>query len=68
MKKFIFFGYEFQIKKKRKRLQKTPDGRPKLELDIEKIKEMKKQGFSNVDIAKIFNVSEGTIRNRLKAK
>ena len=35
---------------------------------IEKIKQLKKQGKSNVQIAKIYHCSEKTIRNYLKEK
>lgn len=34
---------------------------------VEKIKELKKQGLSNIRIAKVMGCSEGTIRNYLKA-
>lgn len=38
----------------------------KMELDVQKIVYMKDAGMSNRQIAKRLNVSEGTIRNRLK--
>lgn len=38
----------------------------RLNIDIWKIDDYKKIGMSNTKIAKLLNVSEGTIRNRLK--
>lgn len=42
-------------------------GKPKLKLDIDLIKELKSKGYSNIEIAKKFNVSSKTIYNRLKS-
>lgn len=38
----------------------------RLNIDIWEIDDYKKMGMSNTKIAKLLNVSEGTIRNRLK--
>lgn len=42
------------------------NGRPRIDLAINKIIELKEQGISVNKIAKILGVSEKTIRNRLK--
>lgn len=42
------------------------NGRPRIDLSINKIIELKEQGVSVNKIAKILGVSEKTIRNRLK--
>jgi len=44
----------------------NPNGRPKKDLDIYKILQMKCDGFSNCEIGRKIGVSEGTVRNRLK--
>lgn len=68
--KFNFLGYVISIEKKRpqkdvfKPLKATKTR--KVEIDINDIMELKKQGFSNVKIAKKFGVSEATIRRRIK--
>lgn len=46
----------------------NPDGRPQIQLNIEKIIIFKRLGKSNREIAKLFGVSEATIRRRLKNK
>lgn len=43
-------------------------GRSKIDLNLNLIISLKNQGFSNVKIAEYLNVTEGTIRNRLKNK
>ena len=45
---------------------KNPGGRPKNEITIDEIREDKKSGLSNRQIAKKWNISEGTVRSRLK--
>jgi transposase len=50
----------------KKRPLVNPNGRPKKDLDIYKILQMKCDGLSNCEIGRKFGVSEGTIRNRLK--
>lgn len=52
-------------KAKKPKIFKNDDGRPKLYVDSEQIMELKQQGKSNREIARIFGCSEGTIRNRL---
>ena len=49
-------------------IKKPPDpgGRPRAKLYYFEIDELKKSGKSNRQIAKLLNVSEKTIRNRLK--
>ena len=56
--------------KKRKSKMFIRGRRPKMFTteQIEKIKQLKKQGKSNVQIAKIYHCSEKTIRNYLKEK
>lgn len=44
----------------------NPDGRPRLELDLERLQELKIAGKSNRELAHIFGCSEATIRNRIK--
>lgn len=44
----------------------NPNGRPRAELDLNLILELKKQGKTNREIARQLKVSEGTIRNRIK--
>lgn len=58
-----FLGYEISIKKIKK---PNPAIKPKLDLDLNLISELKKKGISNREIAKRLNVSEITIRRRLK--
>jgi len=41
-------------------------GRPRNEITIAEIMEDKKSGLSNRQIAKKWNISEGTVRSRLK--
>ena len=41
-------------------------GRNKKEIDINNLKELKIQGYSNKKIAKLFNVSEETIRKKVR--
>ncbi len=53
-------------KQKQKRPLINPYGRPKINLDLTKIKRLHEIGESNRQIAKKMNVSEKTIRNRLK--
>lgn len=45
---------------------KNPGGRPKNEITTAEIMEDKKTGLSNRQIAKKWNISEGTVRSRLK--
>lgn len=52
----------------RKKEQKSfgnPNGRPQIQLNTEKIIIFKRLGKSNRKIAKLFGVSEATIRRRL---
>ena len=44
----------------------NPGGRPKHEITLTEIMEDKKSGLSNRQIAKKRNISEGTVRSRLK--
>jgi DNA invertase Pin-like site-specific DNA recombinase len=57
--------FKFKLFRKRKPLI-NPNGRPRAELDLNLILELKKQGKSNREIARQLKVSEGTIRNRIK--
>lgn len=45
---------------------RNPGGRPKNEITAAEIMEDKKTGLSNRQIAKKWNISEGTVRSRLK--
>jgi DNA invertase Pin-like site-specific DNA recombinase len=58
-----FLGYEIKVKKIR---ESKPAIKPKLELDHDLIKKLKNEGISNREIARRLNVSENTIRRRLK--
>jgi len=61
------FGFEIQIKRyKRKPKTWKKAIKPKLNLDLDLIHQLKKEGVSNREIARRLGVSEGTIRNRLK--
>lgn len=44
----------------------NPNGRPKLTIDEFKLLSLKDAGKSNREIARLFGVSEATIRRRLK--
>lgn len=48
------------------KFQKFQKGRTRVNIPLLEIQELKYQGLSNRQIADKFNVSEGTIRNRLK--
>lgn len=50
----------------KKRPLVNPNGRPKKDLDIYNILQLKCDGLSNCEIARKIGVSEGTIRNRIK--
>lgn len=66
--KLSFFGYEIEVKiKKKKKFEpiKSPVTQKK-DIDINRVLLMKDNGLSNRAIARKLNVSEGTIRNRLK--
>jgi len=44
----------------------NPNGRPKLSINESKLLHLKDAGKSNREIARVFGVSEATIRRRLK--
>jgi DNA-binding CsgD family transcriptional regulator len=46
----------------------NPNGRPKLTINELKLLHLKDAGKSNREIARLFGVSEATIRRRLKEK
>ena len=54
------------LRKEEKKPLINPNGRPKIELNLIRIKKMHEIGKSNRQIAKKLGVSEKTIRNRLK--
>lgn len=56
----------FFKKDKKPKTFSNNDGRPRLEFDFQKLADLKQQGKSNREIAKIFGCSEGTIRNRIR--
>ena len=61
-------GFEIQIKRCKKQPHEKHEktGKPKLNLDLNLIRQLKSEGVSNREIARRLGVSEGTIRNRLK--
>ncbi len=52
--------------KKRRVTFSNLEGRPSLQLDREYLQQLKEEGFSNREIARNLNCSEGTVRNRIK--
>jgi len=60
------FSYKLNVKKEKSLKDYKPMIKPKLNLDLAEIQRLKRKGLSNVKVAKLMNVSEGTIRNRLK--
>lgn len=59
------FGLEIKVKRLKKKPKKKAV-KPKLGLELDQILKMKEEGISNREIARRLEVSEGTIRNRLK--
>lgn len=60
------FSYKLNVKKEKPLKYYKPMIKPKLNLDLAEIQRLKRKGLSNVKVAKLMKVSEGTIRNRLK--
>lgn len=60
------FSYKLNVKKEKPLKDYKPMIKPKLDLDMAEIQRLKQKGLSNVKVAKLMKVSEGTIRNRLK--
>lgn len=64
----MLFGFRKEKSKKSKNVRgfcRNPSGRPKKDISVTKIAEMKREGRSNRQIARELGCSESTIRKRI---